>query len=75
MPAMSEDHVTVNVSKDLYELVKCRVNESNGEFSSVEDYIDFVLREVVKQETENIEQKSCDDEEQIKKRLKNLGYF
>ena len=71
---MSEDQVTVNVSKDLYELVKCRVNESNGEFSSVEDYIDFVLREVVKEE-ENTEQKNCNDEEQIKKRLKNLGYF
>jgi Arc/MetJ-type ribon-helix-helix transcriptional regulator len=72
---MCEDQVTVNVSKDLYELVKCRVNESGGEFKSVEDYIDFVLREVVKEEEENIEQKNCNDEEQIKKRLKNLGYF
>ena len=72
---MCEDQVTVNVSKDLYELVKCRVNESSGEFKSVEDYIDFVLREVVKEEEENIEEKNCNDEEQIKKRLKNLGYF
>ena len=72
---MSEDQVTVNISKDLYELVKCRVNESGGEFKSVEAYIDFVLREVVKEEEETIEQKNCDDEEQIKKRLKNLGYF
>ena len=72
---MSKDHVTVNVSKDLYELVKCRVSESGGEFKSVEDYIDFVLREVVKEEEENNEQKNCNDEEQIKKRLKNLGYF
>ena len=72
---MSEDQVTVNISKDLYELVKCRVNESSGEFGSVDDYIDFVLREVVKDEEENAEQKNCNDEEQIKKRLKNLGYF
>ncbi len=71
---MSEDHVTVNVSKNLYELVKSRVNESGGEFRSVEDYIDFVLREVVSEE-ENNEQRNCNDKEQIKKRLKNLGYF
>jgi len=72
---MSEGHVTVNVSKDLYELVKCRVNESGGEFKSVDDYINFVLREVVKEEDENNEQKNSNDEEQIKKRLQNLGYF
>ena len=72
---MSEDQVTVNISKDLYELIKCRVNENSGEFKSVEDYINFVLREIIKEEDENTEQKNCNDEEQIKKRLKNLGYF
>ena len=71
---MSESHVTVNISKDLYELVKCRINESGGEFKSVEDYIDFVLREVVIDE-ENTEKRNCNDETQIKKRLKRLGYF
>ena len=72
---MSEDQVTVNISKDLYELIKCRVNENSAEFKSVEDYINFVLREIIKEEEENTEQKNCNDEEQIKKRLKNLGYF
>ena len=72
---MSEDPVTVNISKDLYELIKCRVNENSAEFKSVEDYINFVLREIIKEEEENTEQKNCNDEEQIKKRLKNLGYF
>jgi Arc/MetJ-type ribon-helix-helix transcriptional regulator len=75
VPAMSEDQVTVNISKDLYELIKCRVNENSAEFKSVEDYINFVLREIIKEEEENTEQKNCNDEEQIKKRLKNLGYF
>jgi len=29
----------------------------------------------VKEEDESNEQKNCNDEEQIKKRLQNLGYF
>jgi hypothetical protein len=73
---MSKDKVAVNISKELYELVKLRVKESNGEFKDVEDYVEFVLREVVKDEEEDKEQKySKEDEEKIKQRLKSLGYL
>lgn len=71
---MSKDKIEVNISKELYELVKQRVKESNGEFKDVEDYVEFVLREIVKDEEE--EQKySKEDEEKIKQRLKSLGYL
>jgi Arc/MetJ-type ribon-helix-helix transcriptional regulator len=73
---MSKDKIAVNISKELYELVKQRVKESNGEFKDVEEYIEFVLREIVKDEKEDKEQKySKEDEEQIKQRLKSLGYL
>jgi hypothetical protein len=73
---MSKDKIAVNISKELYELVKQRVKESGGEFKDVEDYVEFVLREVVKDEEEDEEQKySKEDEEQIKQRLKSLGYL
>ena len=73
---MSPDKVAVNISKDLYELVKSRVKESGGEFKDVEDYIEFVLTEIVKDEEEDNEQEySKEDEEQIKQRLKSLGYM
>lgn len=73
---MDKDKIAVNISKDLYELVKQRVKESNGEFKDIEDYVEFVLREIVKDEEEDKEQKySKEDEEQIKQRLKSLGYL
>jgi hypothetical protein len=73
---MSSDKVTVNISKDLYELVKKRVKESRGEFKDVEEYVEFVLTEIVKDEEEDREQEySKEDEEQIKNRLKSLGYM
>jgi hypothetical protein len=73
---MNKEKIAVNISKDLYELVKERVKESNGEFKDIEEYVEFVLREIVKDEGEEKEQKySKEDEEQIKQRLKSLGYL
>jgi hypothetical protein len=40
----------------------------------VEEYVEFVLREVVKDEEEK-QKYSKEDEEQIKQRLKSLGYL
>ena len=71
---MSKDRVAVYVSKGLYDLVKRRVEESGGEFKSVEDYVEFVLKEVVKEENEE-ETYTPEEEEEIKRRLKSLGYL
>jgi hypothetical protein len=47
---VDKDKIAVYISKDLYNLMKHRVDESGGEFKSVEDYVGFVLKEVVKEE-------------------------
>lgn len=72
---MSKDKVAVNVPKELYQLVKQRVEESNGEFKDVEEYVEFVLTEIVKDEEDEEQKYSKEDEEQIKQRLKSLGYL
>ena len=71
---MSSDKVPVYISKDLYEKVKERVRESQGEFGSVEEYVEFVLNEIVKEEEET-EAYTPEEEEEIKRRLKALGYL
>ena len=71
---MSGDRVAVYVSRDLYDEVKRRVQDSGGEFKSVEDYVEFVLREIVKEEEEK-ETYTKEEEEEIKRRLKSLGYL
>ena len=71
---MGEDKVAVHVSRDLHDMIKRRVDESGGEFKSVEDYVEFVLREIVKEEDEG-QAYTKEDEEEIKKRLKSLGYL
>jgi len=69
---MSEK-VSIEISKDLYEKLKKFVEES-GEFKSVEEFVDFVLREVVEEESTETAY-TPEEEEEIKRRLRALGYL
>jgi hypothetical protein len=72
------EFVSVKISKELYEKVQNRVNMSNDEFKNVEDYIAFLLTEVVSEgESQPAEANAYtkEEEEEIKGRLKNLGYI
>jgi Arc/MetJ-type ribon-helix-helix transcriptional regulator len=70
---MSEDKVPVYISRRLYEEVKRRVDESGGEFKSVEEFVEYVLTELLKEEEET--PYTSEEEEEVKKRLKALGYL
>ena len=66
--------VAVNISKKLVDEIQRRVNESGGEFTSVEDFVEFVLTEVLK-EDEPEQAYTPEKEEEIKERLRRLGYI
>jgi len=72
--AMSDDKVPVYISKKLYDEVKKMVEESKGEFSSVEEFVEFVLTEILEEEGEEPTY-TPEEEEEIKKRLRALGYL
>ncbi len=64
----------VNLPAELYRRVKDRAAATN--FESVDEYVIFVLSEVLKEEDEG-EKLAVDSEQEkeIKKRLKALGYL
>jgi len=70
---MSE-RVSVRISKDLYEKVKKFIEESGGEFKSVDEFVEFVLKEVLEEESEESVY-TPEEEEEIKRRLRALGYL
>ena len=70
---MSEK-VSVKIPKDLYEKAKKFVEESSGEFKSVDEFVEFVLKEVLEEETEE-RVYTPEEEEEIKRRLRALGYL
>ncbi len=70
---LTEEKVSITIPKSLYDLIKKRVEESEGQFKSVEEYVEFVLNEVVREE--EAEAYSPEEEEEIKRRLRALGYL
>ncbi len=64
----------VRLPPELYGRIEKRVKDAG--FSSVDKYVIFVLEEVLKGEVDEEETSfSEEDEEEVKKRLKTLGYL
>jgi len=66
---------TVSIPKPLYEKIKKRIKDTG--FTSVSDYVTYVLREILASldEREKQEPFSKEEEEKIKERLRALGYI
>ncbi|MDH5440621.1 MAG: CopG family transcriptional regulator [Candidatus Bathyarchaeota archaeon] len=72
---MSDEYVAVKIPRTLYDTILKRVEESQGEFKDAQEYIEFVLNEIVKEEDETETPYTPEEEEMVKKRLKKLGYL
>jgi Arc/MetJ-type ribon-helix-helix transcriptional regulator len=68
-------YTTVSVPTPLIQKIKVRI-EGTG-FTSVSDYVTYVLREVIASLEEEEKQKpfSREEEEKVKDRLRALGYL
>lgn len=66
------DKVSIEISRELYEKAR-RFIEEQGGFSSVEELVEFLLREAL--ETGGEEEMSREDEERVRERLRSLGYL
>jgi Arc/MetJ-type ribon-helix-helix transcriptional regulator len=71
----SRRHTTVSIPITLYNKIKEFIQETG--FTSVSDYVTYVLREVVTmhETSKRSEPFSDEDRERIKQRLKALGYI
>lgn len=70
---MSKETKSISVPADIYDKIEERVKAT--EFGSVDDYVLFILEEVLKDEEEEEQAYSEADEAEVKKRLKALGYM
>lgn len=74
MKKNSEKQFTnVSIPASLFERIEERIKGT--EFTSVSDYVTYVLSEVLTEDEEETESVSKEDEERIKERLKALGYL
>jgi len=65
----------VNIPDELYKTIEEKLEEFG--FKTVDEYVVFVLEEVIKGDAEEGEEKvfSEEEEEVIKQRLRDLGYL
>ena len=72
---MEEKKVTVSLPKSLIDRIKERIKET--EFSSVSEWITYVLEEALTdmEKDKGKETRSKEEEEIIKERLRALGYL
>ena len=69
---MKEETKAVSLPLELYRKIEKRINVAG--FHSVDEYVAFVLEEMVKEE-EPEATLSEQDEAEVRKRLKDLGYL
>lgn len=67
------DKVTIKIPRPLYNKLK-KIIEGTG-FSSVNEFIVYVLRDLVSIKEENKEELTKEEIQKIRERLKNLGYL
>ncbi len=67
------DKVSIEISKELYEKLERALKSYEG-FNTVEELVEFILNEFVSEEEQG-DVYSPEEEEEIKKRLKSLGYL
>ncbi|KAF2956278.1 CopG family transcriptional regulator [Marinitoga sp. 38H-ov] len=64
----------IKISDELFEKIKSNLEEYG--FETVDEYVEFVLNEVLNSDEENNEEVFNEEEEEIiKKRLQDLGYL
>ena len=74
MKAFKSSKVQVSISKEIIDKIQRHVDESGGEFKTVEEYIEFILTELLREE-EPKQVYTPEEEEEIKERLRRLGYI
>lgn len=72
---MKRKHTTITIPLHLYKKLEARIK--NTGFTSVSNYVTYVLREVSASEAEDAKKEpfTKKDEEKVKARLKALGYL
>ena len=65
--------MTIKIPRPLYDRLKNIIGDSG--FSSVNEFVVYVLRDLVSLGFDDDKELTKEETETIKKRLKNLGYF
>lgn len=77
---MRTDRKQITISSKLFDLISTRIKNPQTGFSSIDEYVDYVLNELlIENENNNVEERqgevSDKEAEKVKEELKKLGYI
>ena len=70
---MQKEKKTIEISETLYESLKQSSDDSG--FESIEEFVNFVLEEVIRRGVREEKELTNDEQKEIDKSLKALGYI
>jgi hypothetical protein len=65
----------VFIKPDLYELIQKRLAQSSNEFDTADDYVNFILSEVLSDDESLNNELEDDETKKVEDELKKLGYI
>lgn len=68
---MAEETKRISIPSSLYRKIEGKIKETG--FTSVDDYVVYVLREILSEDEED--EFTEEDEEKVRERLRSLGYL
>ena len=77
---MDNERKKISISTNLFDIISTRIKNPQTEFSSVDEYVDYVLKEILLGENyesseESNEEISEKEAQQVREELKKLGYI
>ena len=69
---MEDEKKTISISSKLYDAILKRIENSDNEFSSPEEYVDYVLSELFEEKSDTY---TKEEQEEIQKKLRDMGYI
>ena len=73
---METDRKQITISSKLFDLITTRLKNPQIGFSSVDEYVDYVLTELLGENVEETQSEISDEEaKKVKEELKKLGYI
>ena len=72
---MSDDFVEIKISRSLYERILEYIGAGQSTFKSADEYVAFVLEELLPDKAAEEAVYSSEEEDQIQERLRRLGYL
>jgi len=69
---MDEKSNSISISQNLFNKIQSRLKNTDNEFDSVDSYVEYVLTELLDDDTLSY---SKDEQIEIEKHLKDMGYI